>query len=94
VLVDLPVSAELEEGICPRPFAAYRAVLDEVERTRGVRVLRATRGAVGLTDAQFCDLIHLNGEGKARLSAWVRRELTAIDSSPTSQGISYLSGQR
>jgi hypothetical protein len=94
VLVDLPVSAELEERVCPRPFAVYRAALDDLERKRGVRVLRATRAAVGLTDAHFADLIHLNGEGKARLSAWVRRELTAIDRSPPSQGISYLSGGR
>ena len=97
VLVDLPVSEELEDQICPRPFALYRAALAEVERTRGVRVLRATRPAVGLTDADFADLIHLNGQGKARLSAWVREALTAMDSthdSPPNPSISYLSRER
>jgi hypothetical protein len=97
VLVDLPVSAELEERVCPRPFALYREALVKVEQARGVRVLRATRSAVGLTDAHFADLIHLNGEGKARLSTWVRNELTALDGTPhsaTSQGLSYLSGGR
>ena len=96
VLVDLPVSAELEQRVCPRPFALYREALDKVEQTRGVHVLRATRSAVGLTDAHFADLIHLNGEGKARLSAWVRNELTAMGGtghSPANQHLSYLSGE-
>jgi hypothetical protein len=80
VLVDLPVSADLEERFYPQVFAAYRAVLAEVERTRNVRVLRATRAAVGLTDAHFADLIHLNYQGKARLSAWVRQAMCATGS--------------
>jgi hypothetical protein len=76
VLVDLPVPADLEERLCPQAFATYRAVLADIERTRGVRVLRASRAAVGLTDAHFADLVHLNAQGKARLSAWVRQALT------------------
>jgi hypothetical protein len=78
VLVDLPVPEDLER-LRPGPFAAYRAVLADVERNRGVRVLRASREAVGLTDADFADLIHLNNRGKARLSAWVRQALSAVE---------------
>jgi hypothetical protein len=94
VLVDLPVSAELEERVCPRPFALYRQTLEKVEQSRGTPILRPTRSAVGLTDAHFADLIHLNGEGKARLSAWVRQELMALDGihrSPTGRDLTYLS---
>jgi hypothetical protein len=75
VLVDMPVTADLEEQLYPREFAAYRAALAEVERTRGVRVLRAGRAAVGLDDRHFADLIHLNADGAARLSRWIRAEL-------------------
>jgi hypothetical protein len=75
VLVDLPVPEDLER-LCPEPFATYRAALAQVEHTRGVRVLRASRDTLGLNDADFADLIHLNGRGKARLSAWVRQALT------------------
>jgi hypothetical protein len=76
VLVDLPVPADLEERLYPQVFASYRAALAEVERTRGVRVLHATRPAVGLTDADFADQIHLNASGAARLSAWLRSRLS------------------
>jgi hypothetical protein len=72
ILVDLPVPADLEERLFPREFAEYRAVLEEVERSRGVRVVRASRAAVGLDDADFADLIHLNAAGAARLSSWLR----------------------
>jgi hypothetical protein len=81
VLVDLPVPADLEHR-CPEPFVAYRAVLADLERTRGVPILRASREAVGLTDAHFADLIHLNLWGKARLSAWVRQRLGAQEGPP------------
>ena len=81
VLVDLPVPADLEERLCPAQYAAYRTVLAEVEHTRGVRVLRASPDTVGLTDAHFADLIHLNGNGRARLSAWVRQALGAPETS-------------
>jgi hypothetical protein len=81
VLVDLPVPADLEERLCVKQFATYRATLAQVEKSRGVRVLRASRAAVGLTDAHFADLVHLNGIGKHRLSAWVRQALS--DGSPT-----------
>ena len=79
ILVDMPVSAELEEQRYPQAFAVYRAVLAEVARTRSVTVLRASRTAVGLNDEHFADLIHLNSRGAARLSAWLREQLTALD---------------
>lgn len=75
VLVDMPVSADLENGMHPEAFAAYRAALAEIERTRGVYVLRASREATSLTDADFADLIHLNASGAARLSRWLREML-------------------
>jgi hypothetical protein len=78
-LVDLPVPADLEERLYPQVFAAYRAALAEVQRARGVCVLHATRQAVGLTDADFMDQIHLNVSGTARLSAWVRNRLSQSD---------------
>jgi hypothetical protein len=75
VLVDMPVSADLER-FHPREFARYREVLADVQRRRGVRVLSARREVLGLTDADFADLIHLNASGTGRLSAWVRRQLS------------------
>jgi hypothetical protein len=75
VLVDMPVSEDLDEVIYPEAFAAYRAALAEVERRRRLTVLRATRQAVGLTDDDFADLIHLNTRGTARFSRWLREEL-------------------
>jgi hypothetical protein len=74
VLVDMPVSADLEQMHAPA-FAAYRAALAEVERTRGVRVLWASRAAVGLSEEHFADLIHLNAAGTPRLSQWLRASL-------------------
>src|SRR5205823_1620332 len=59
VLVDMPVSADLER-LYPGEFALYRAALAAVEQARGVTVLRATRADVGLGDADFADQIHLN----------------------------------
>jgi hypothetical protein len=78
VLVDMPVSEDLELRRNPQAFACYRAALAGLERRGGLRVLRAKRDAVGLTDADFADLIHLNATGTARLSNWLRRELAGL----------------
>jgi hypothetical protein len=77
VLLDMPVSADLEEGLHPEEFARYHAALAELARQRGVPVLHAGRAEVGLDDSGFADLVHLNAAGAARLSAWLRRELTS-----------------
>jgi hypothetical protein len=74
LLLDMPVSADLVRQY-PEVFAAYEQALAEVERTRGVSVLRASRQEVGLGDDEFADLIHLNATGTARLSAWLREHL-------------------
>jgi hypothetical protein len=74
ILVELPTSADLEERF-PQAFAAFRARLREVERERHVRVLRPTRVGLGLEERHYADVIHLNADGAARLSAWLRREL-------------------
>jgi hypothetical protein len=78
VLVDMPVSADLEEVLHPQEFARFRAALAEVAQSRRVRVLHASRQAVGLGDSDFSDLIHLNTAGGARLSAWLRRALADV----------------
>jgi hypothetical protein len=75
VLLDMPVSADLEERFHPAEFARYREMLAELQRRRGVRILSAGRATLGLTDADFADLIHLNASGTARLSGWLRRQL-------------------
>jgi hypothetical protein len=77
VLVDMPVSADLEERSFPRAFAAYREMLADLEKTRSVRLLRANRDVLGLDDADFADLVHLNARGSARLSAWLRHQLAS-----------------
>jgi hypothetical protein len=77
VLVDLPVPADLEERMYPKEFSAYRLALAGVAEARRVPVLCATRAAVGLNDADFSDLIHLNAAGAARLSAWLRAALAS-----------------
>ena len=71
VLLDMPVSGDLEDRLYPQVFASYRHALAEVERTNNVRVLRGNRAAVGLTDADFADLTHLNMAGCHRLSLWL-----------------------
>jgi hypothetical protein len=78
VLLDMPVSADLEERMHPREFAEYRALLADVGRQDHVPVLHAGRAALGLDDTDFADVVHLNGRGTARLSAWLRRQLEAI----------------
>jgi hypothetical protein len=78
VLVDMPVTADLEEKWYAAEFAQYRDKLAEIERARSLTVIRATREAVGLTDAHFADQIHLNADGSARLSAWLRDRLEAV----------------
>ncbi|HKI34377.1 MAG TPA: hypothetical protein VKA46_21160 [Gemmataceae bacterium] len=74
VLLDMPVSEDMSQTY-REAFAAYAAALAEVERSRGVTVLRPSREALGLSDDDFADLIHLNVNGTARLSAWLRRQL-------------------
>jgi hypothetical protein len=34
---------------------------------------------VGLDDADFSDLIHLNARGTARLSVWLRQQLATVN---------------
>jgi hypothetical protein len=78
VLVDMPVSADLEERIHPQAFRIFRDTLAEVARNRGVAVLHASRQALGLSDSDFADLIHLNINGTIRLSQWLRSTLTNL----------------
>jgi hypothetical protein len=85
VLVDMPVTADLE-AMHAAAFAEYRGRLAELEMKRleepqlsGVySVIRATRDEVGLTDAHFADLIHLNPVGARTLSRWVRGRLQEV----------------
>jgi hypothetical protein len=75
VLVDMPVSAELEQKRHAAIFSQYRAALAELARRRRVPVIDGSRGAVGLTDEHFCDLIHLNVWGTRRFTTWLRGQL-------------------
>jgi hypothetical protein len=77
VLIDMPVTADIEVPYAAA-FAAYRAALAEVERGRGVRVLRASRQTVGLTEMDFADRIHLNARGRERLNVWLRGQLANL----------------
>ncbi len=78
VLLDMPVTADLEAKF-PAAVAEYERRLAEFKAGRKVTVLRATRGAVGLGDRDFADLIHLNGGGARKLSAWLRDRLAETD---------------
>lgn len=75
VLLDMPVTEDLEERLRPREFATFRDVVRGVAQQRGIPLIRAERGAVGLTDAEFADLFHLNAEGGRRLALWLRQTL-------------------
>jgi hypothetical protein len=75
VLVDMPVSADLEARHS-ETFSRYRSVLRELEQRHGFLVLHGDRGAVGLTDDHFADLIHLNAWGAERFSHWLRVALS------------------
>ena len=75
VLVDMPVSADLEEIHFASDFQSYRQALRGLAASRDVRVVWATRQAIGLTDADFADLIHLNAVGSKRFSTWLRAQI-------------------
>jgi hypothetical protein len=77
VLVDMPVTADLEAKYAAE-FAEYRERLAEVERARGLTVIRDTRVAAGLTDAHFADLIHMRPEGCQKFSAWLKTKLEEV----------------
>ena len=78
VLVDLPVPADLDERMYAAEFAAYRALLADVARSGGVPLIHAGRAAVGLTDADFSDLAHVNADGARKLSAWLRSSVAGL----------------
>jgi hypothetical protein len=63
----------------PAAFAEYRGRLAEVEHDRGLTVVRAPREAVGLSDALFADLIHLNATGAQVFSHWLRGRLQEVE---------------
>jgi hypothetical protein len=81
VLVDMPVTADLEARY-PDAIAEYQARLAEVEAARGVKVLRASRDAVGLDDTHFADVIHLNAVGARMLSRWMQERLVEVGAGP------------
>lgn len=81
VLLDMPTTADLDAKYADA-FTEYRQRLAEVEATRRVTVLRANRDAVGLTDADFADLIHLNRVGTKKLTTWLRDRLVTVPATP------------
>ncbi len=72
VLVDMPVTADLEARFV-NEYAEFRRRLQEIESERGLKVLRPQREALGLTDADFADVIHMNREGARKFSDWLSR---------------------
>ena len=77
LIVDMPVPADLTSA-CIRPNTQpTEAPCLRRPRPTASRCSMPTRSAVGLTDADFSDLIHLNGNGAAKLSAWLRTVVTA-----------------
>jgi hypothetical protein len=81
VLIDMPKTADLDQRH-PAEFVEFRQRLKEIERDRGLTVLRASRDATGLGDEHFADLIHLNLSGCERLTGWVRGELDRLGRLP------------
>jgi hypothetical protein len=81
ILVDVPITAELERRF-PAEYATYREVLAVTAKERGVRVIWASRDAVGLGDADFGDLIHLNARGAEKFSRWLRHQLESGPGAP------------
>jgi lysophospholipase L1-like esterase len=79
VIVDMPVSPDLDKRLYPYAFARYRAILAELERTRKLSVLWATSEAAGLDDEHFADHVHLNAAGATRFSSWLRQALTRVE---------------
>ncbi len=77
VLVDMPTTGDLEARYSVA-IAEYRTRLVEFETARTVRVLRADRITLDLSDADFADMIHLNVVGASKLSTWLRERLTQI----------------
>jgi len=77
VLIDMPVTADLETRYAAE-FFEYRNRLIELERDRGAVVIRPTRHVVGLTDAHFADVIHMNREGARRFSDWLKGQLDPL----------------
>lgn len=74
VLVDMPVTADLEAQYA-NVFAEYRVRLAELERERGLKVIRGAREGAGLKDEHFADLIHLRPPGCRLFNAWLRARL-------------------
>ena len=74
VLLDMPVTADLDAKY-PAAVSEYQTVLAGFAADRGIPVIRANREGLGFTDADFADIIHLNGHGAKKLSAWLRVRL-------------------
>ena len=55
-------------------------------RPAGVTVLLADRATLGLTDADFADIIHLNRAGARKLSAWTRDAVNALPAPAVGRG--------
>ncbi|MGL4422371.1 MAG: hypothetical protein ACRCZF_17000 [Gemmataceae bacterium] len=74
VFVDMPVTADLQTEYAAA-FATYRQEILEPLKARGFLVIDAHRRNVGLDDAGFADLIHLNRAGSDLFSPWLGRQL-------------------
>jgi len=77
VVVDFPRSA------------AYRALVPRAPALDAARDAAVAAGAVALSfdgvvpDEQFCDAVHVDGRGRAVLSAWLAQRLAALAATPS-----------
>ena len=74
VLIEMPYTADFETRFAAR-LAEFRTRITAWETERGWTILRATREALQLTDADFGDFVHLNRGGAAKLTTWLKVEL-------------------
>jgi len=75
ILVDMPVTADLEKKLHPDEYARYHEQLARIVKERGYRLIKPTREATGLSDADFADVIHLNAAGAQKLTRHLRGAL-------------------
>ncbi|MGE3804575.1 MAG: hypothetical protein AB7K24_07870 [Gemmataceae bacterium] len=79
VLVRFPGTEDLENRVHRSEFAQFDLLLDKLEAEGRVRILTPTREEIGLTDADFTDLIHLNADGSRKFSIWLHDALNEDD---------------
>ena len=79
VLATMPFHPDVGPSVFPNEWAEFHRVLDSLEASGRVRVLRVTAEELELTDEHFIDQAHLNGKGVARFTTWLRDRLERVE---------------